>query len=182
MAPIKRSTLNRLSFSFVFEQVTGFLSLPFFLCALLFLCTSANVKAQQPEFRFDHFALEVRDLTATGDFYKKALGLQEIPHPSEPEGFRWFVIHGTTQLHLIRKEQVPAEDRKSEHLCLSTSDLPGFIRHLEENQIPYWDWPGTRNAVTLRADGVRQIYLKDPENNWVEINDAPSRAPNTRSE
>ncbi len=139
---------------------------------LLFLCILAGplLNAQDFNFTYDHFALEVQDLKKVGDYYSEVLLLEEIPHPSEPMGFRWFRIHGNTQLHLIGKDTVPVENRKSEHLCLSVSDLEAFIRHLEKSNVPYWDWPGKPGAVTLRADGVRQIYLKDPESNWIEIN------------
>jgi len=140
---------------------------------MLFLTLNTTLSGQDFSFTYDHFALEVQDLQAVGDFYAEVLQLREIPHPSEPEGFRWFVIQGNTQLHLIRKDAVPRENRKSEHLCLSTSDLKTFISYLKKLQIPYWDWPGSPGAVTLRADGVQQIYLKDPENNWIEINNAP---------
>jgi catechol-2,3-dioxygenase len=139
----------------------------------IFGILSMNLTAQEFSFTYDHFALEVKDLAAVGNYYAEVLELTEIPHPSEPEGFRWFVIRGNTQLHLIRKDTVAVENRKSEHLCLSTQDLEVFIQHLERLKIPYWDWPGAPGAITLRADGVHQIYLKDPENNWIEINNAP---------
>jgi catechol 2,3-dioxygenase-like lactoylglutathione lyase family enzyme len=144
------------------------------LLKLLLLCSFVGplAAAQDFSFTYDHFALEVQDLQKVGDYYGKVLMLEEIPHPSEPTGFRWFRIHGNMQLHLIGKDTVPVENRKSEHLCLSVSDLDAFIAHLEKSQVPYWDWPGKKGAVTFRADGVRQIYLKDPESNWIEINTA----------
>ncbi len=61
---------------------------------------------------------------------------------------------------------------KSVHLCLATNNLEGVIAHLKKNEVPFWDWPGEENAITLRADGVQQIYLKDPEENWIEVNTA----------
>jgi catechol 2,3-dioxygenase-like lactoylglutathione lyase family enzyme len=128
--------------------------------------------SQEFKFTYDHFALEVQDLRKVGDYYRDVLQLEEIPHPSEPTGFRWFRIEGNTQLHLIGKDSVPVEDRKSEHLCLSVTDLDAFITHLNKKGIAFWDWPGHQGGITLRADGVRQIYLKDPENNWIEINTA----------
>ena len=139
---------------------------------ILCLLGTSVMQAQDFSFTYDHFALEVADLQKVGDYYKEVLLLEEIPHPSEPTGFRWFRIRGNTQLHLIGKDSVPDEDRKSEHLCLSVSDLDAFVAHLEKSGVPYWDWPGTPGAVTLRADGVRQIYLQDPEKNWIEINTA----------
>jgi len=114
----------------------------------------------------------VEDLTKTGDFYQEVLGLKDIPHPSNADGFRWFSIDGSSQLHLIRKDKVSPEKNKSVHLSLSTTDLTAFISYLNKEEIPFWDWPGTLGAVSNREDGVQQIYLKDPEGNWVEINNA----------
>lgn len=144
----------------------------FFLLLLCGLFVS-TVLGQKFDFRYDHFAVVVQDLEKVGDYYAQVLGLEEIPHPSEPAGFRWFRIHGNSQVHLIRKDSVIPWSNKSEHLCLSVSDLDEFRAHLKATRTPYWDWPGKAGAVTLRADGVRQIYIKDPEGNWIEINNAP---------
>lgn len=130
------------------------------------------MSAQKFDFRYDHYSLIVEDLAATGDFYAGVLGLEEIPHPTDTINFRWFRIRGNTQIHLIRKDRVEKTENKSVHLCLSTTNLDGFIASLKEEGVPYWDWPGKLNAVTDRADGVRQIYIKDPEDNWIEINTA----------
>ena len=43
---------------------------------------------------------------------------------------------------------------------------------LEQNKIEYENWAGEKNAVTKRVDGVQQIYFKDPDGYWIEINDA----------
>lgn len=143
-----------------------------YLLMLSFLCTAFYGVSQSFSFKIDHYSMIVEDLSKTGDFYKDVLGLQNVPHPSNAEGFRWFTIDGISQLHLIRKDQVDKEKNKSVHLCLSTADLPAFINYLNKTEIPFWDWPGTLGAVSNREDGVRQIYLQDPEGNWVEINNA----------
>ncbi|APA65762.1 VOC family protein [Maribacter sp. 1_2014MBL_MicDiv] len=139
---------------------------------LLFTICSTVVSAQSFDFDYDHYSVIVKDLDKVGDFYKNVLNLKEIPHPSAPSGFKWFVIQGNSQLHLIGKDSVAMQHSKSVHLCLATQKLDELIASLEKKQITYYDWPGAENSVTLRADGVRQIYLKDPENNWVEINNA----------
>ncbi|HSR59740.1 MAG TPA: VOC family protein [Robiginitalea sp.] len=136
------------------------------------LLGSLPLASQKFSFTYDHYSFIVEDLQKTGDFYAYALGLEEIPHPSDTVNFRWFRIRGNTQVHLIRKDQVVKTESKSVHLCLSIRDLDGYIAFLEQEGIPYWDWPGKPNSVTDRADGVRQIYLRDPEDNWVEINTA----------
>ena len=142
------------------------------LLIIAVMLTLYTGKAQSFSFHIDHYSMVVKDLDATGDFYTSILGLREIPHPTNAEGFRWFSIDNTSQLHLIRKDSVPADRSKSEHLCLSTARLDDLIEYLKEEKITFWDWEGNADAVTLRADGVRQIYLQDPEDNWIEVNDA----------
>jgi len=142
------------------------------IITLLLFILGPFLTAQSFDFQYDHYSVIVKDLDKVGAFYKDVLNLKEIPHPSAPSGFKWFVIRGNSQLHLIKKDSVTMEHSKSVHLCLATQKLDGLIKSLEEKKITYWDWPGKENSVTLRSDGVRQIYLKDPENNWVEINNA----------
>ena len=149
---------------------TTLITLGFFF--LQFSISAQEEKGPSFDFKYDHYSLIVKDLDKTGEFYKEILRLQEIPHPSATSGFRWFVINGNSQLHLIGKDSVAMKHSKSVHLCLATQKLDEFIAYLEEKEVPYSDWPGKPNAVTLRADGVRQIYVQDPENNWVEINTA----------
>lgn len=133
---------------------------------------SFSSAAQSFDFILDHSTLIVNDLKQTGDFYAKIIGLKEIDHPTKDPNFRWFAIEGNSQLHLIYKDTVVMKKHKSSHICLSTQKLDLFIKNLEDKAIPYEDWPGTKNAITLRADGVQQIYLTDPEGYWIEINDA----------
>lgn len=142
----------------------------FLLILTLSFYTITN--AQDFDFQYDHYSFIVEDLEKTGDFYAEVLKLKEIPHPSASKGFRWFSIHGNSQLHLIGKDKVERNKNKSVHLCLATQNLKEFIAHLESKGITYWDWPGKKNAITDRADGVKQIYIQDPEENWVEINTA----------
>jgi catechol 2,3-dioxygenase-like lactoylglutathione lyase family enzyme len=136
------------------------------------LLASQITLSQNFSFRIDHYSMVVKDLDKTADFYASVLGLEAIPHPARAEGFKWFSIDGVSQLHLIRKDSILGNRSKSEHLCLSIKDLDEFTAFLKAKKIPFWDWEGNLMAVTLRADGVRQIYLQDPEDNWIEVNDA----------
>lgn len=124
------------------------------------------------DFHFDHESLVVTKLIETGDFYRDILQLKEIPHPDKAQGFRWFKIRGNSQLHLIKKDVIVFKKDKSIHLCLSTQNLEGIIEHLMSNNIDFYNWPGEKGSVTDRSDGVKQIYLRDPDGYWVEINTA----------
>ena len=139
---------------------------------LLFAFAFSGLQAQDFNFQFDHQAIVVTDVNVSADFYGNILGLKETPHPDNPPTIRWFKIHGNSHVHLIQKDFVPFEKNKSMHLCLATQDLDDVIAHLEKNNITYWDWPGKKNAVTTRTDGVRQIYIQDPDKYWIEINNA----------
>ncbi len=138
------------------------------LIAFIFTC-AIQAQSQKFSFNFDHYSFMVKDLQTVGDFYAETLGLEEINHPSAKSGFRWFIINNKAQLHLIGKDSVANQHSKSVHLCLEVSDFDGFIRYLQEKKIKFWDWPGKENTFTLRADKARQLYIKDPENNWIEI-------------
>lgn len=143
------------------------------LHSVVLICLfSVIVNGQSFDFKIDHFAIVVDDVDKSAEFYGTILQLTETPHPDKKPGFRWFLVDGSSQIHLIQKEFTPFKKNKSMHLCLATQDLDGVIAHLEKNDVPYSDWPGKENAVTLRTDGVRQIYIQDPDEYWIEINTA----------
>ena len=141
------------------------------ILTVFLLLFSISVFSQSFDFQFDHQSLVVTKLQETGDFYNKILGLEEIPHPEKDPRFRWFKIHNKAQLHLIGKKSIVFKKDKSIHLCLATQNLKQFIAHLKENHVDFYDWPGKKNTITNRKDGVKQIYIQDPEGYWIEIND-----------
>ncbi|MHA4875656.1 VOC family protein, partial [Enterococcus faecium] len=49
-------------------------------------------------------------------------------------------------------------------------NMDGLIKKLVANNITYSDWPGTLNKVTVRADGILQIYIQDVDGYWIEVN------------
>lgn len=143
-------------------------------CIVVLLLTATMhclvAQAQSFNFDFDHFAIVVEDVDKSAEFYGNILNLEETPHPDKKPGFRWFIVKGNSQIHLIQKEFAPFEKNKSMHLCLATQSLDDMIAHLKKNGVEYSDWPGKKNAVTDRSDGIRQIYIQDPDGYWIEIN------------
>jgi len=140
---------------------------------LLLLTVGANCllsQAQSFDFNFDHFAIVVADVDKSAEFYKNVLNLEETPHPDRKPGYRWFVINGNTQIHLIQKEFAPFEKNKSMHLAISTNDLEGLIAHLKSKNVVFDDFSGKKNTTKHRSDGVDQIYIQDPDGYWIEIN------------
>ncbi|MEX0646354.1 MAG: VOC family protein [Balneolaceae bacterium] len=123
--------------------------------------------------KINHIAVYVEDLEESGRFYEQVIGIEEIDEPFNDGLHLWYDVGGGASLHLIEREEpwsTPAVD-KTNHLCFSVPDMDRIIANLDEYSIPFEDWPGNAGEVTIRPDGIRQIYLKDPSGYWLEIND-----------
>ena len=119
----------------------------------------------------DHVALHVADLDASAAFYSGVFRLQEIP--SAAKGRRWFSLGKGVALHLLGERSAPVADDRSVHIALTSDNLEPLLQRLRDRRIPWSDFAGTPGAVsTGRSDGVRQIFLRDPDGYWVEVNDA----------
>jgi lactoylglutathione lyase len=145
----------------------------YFFTVLIAASFSVAARAQKNEFAFsfNHQALSVTNLDASVTFYKNILKLEQITNRTGMAGINWFSLGEGKELHLVSvlKDQ-PVTINKAIHIALTTPQFTAFIKHLEQNKIPYSDWPGKANTVTIRADGIKQIYLQDPDGYWIEVN------------
>jgi lactoylglutathione lyase len=146
------------------------MKLPFLLAMALF--GTVICKAQTAKPVLNHIAFYVKDLGKSTSFYRDIIGLDTIPEPFHDGRHTWFGVGPKSHLHLISGAGDPPVRDKNTHLCFSVPDVGAFIKKLEKAGIPYEDWPGRKQTVTLRVDGVKQIYLVDPDGYWLEINDA----------
>ena len=122
--------------------------------------------------RLNHIAIYVYDLKKSTDFYRDIIGLDTIPEPFHDGRHTWFSIGDKSHLHLIQGAAAGLSFEKNSHLCFSIASVENFISILDKNNIEYENWPGEKKTITKRVDGVKQIYFKDPDGYWVEINDA----------
>ncbi len=120
----------------------------------------------------NHIAVYVKDLHTSTAFYKNILQLDSIPEPFHDGKHTWFSIGPAGTLHLIQGAAAITAHDKNSHLCFSVPSVKNFIAVLQQHAIEYENWAGEKNAVTERVDGVQQIYFKDPDGYWIEINDA----------
>ncbi len=146
-----------------------FILIPALACAML-------LTAQQHTFSltYNHNALSVKDVNRSAEFYKNALQLTEITNRTKMDGIRWFSLGEGKELHLVSVLKEPVTINKAVHFALNTNNMEALVKNLTDKKVPYSDWPGKPNTVTLRADGVKQIYLQDPDGYWIEINDVSS--------
>jgi lactoylglutathione lyase len=129
-------------------------------------------KAQEKYASFNHIAIEVRNLDQSTAFYSKLFHFDTIPSPWPNRRIRWFKIGEHDQLHVIEADSgekiITAENF---HFCFSVRSIAEFIIVLKNEHISYNNGYGKPNEMTMRADGVKQIYIKDPDGYLVEIND-----------
>lgn len=117
----------------------------------------------------NHIALYVHELEKSSEFYEQVMQLPKIPEPFNDGLHEWFSI-GSSQLHLIAGAPQGREHFKKSHLCFSVVSIEDFIKRLDEYGIDYSNLPGDSRRPTVRPDGVKQIYLQDPDGHWIEIN------------
>ncbi|WP_428328898.1 VOC family protein [Mucilaginibacter sp.] len=121
---------------------------------------------------FNHAALCARDLKKTAAFYSKALQLKEIKNPFNDTTHVWFKIGEGLALHIIHGDCPETVHNIGIHICFSVPSLDKFIAHLAALKVTYSNWAGVPDKIQVRTDGVKQIYIQDPDGFWVEVNDA----------
>ena len=136
--------------------------------ALATMSTKSN--AQKPS--FDHLALYVVNMEKSAAFYKDIIGLDTIPNPFNDHRHIWFSIGSGLELHIIAGASSVKVQPRDNHFCLSVPSVTEFIPILTRANIEFQNARGDKNQITLRPDGVKQIYFTDPDGNWIEINDA----------
>jgi lactoylglutathione lyase len=122
-----------------------------------------------PTVAIDHVALNVADLDASVAFYSGVFGLQEIP--AAAKGRRWMSLGKGVQLHLLGGRSAPVVDNRSVHVAFTSDNLAPIMQRLKDRGIAWTDFAGTQGTVgAVRTDGVRQIFFRDVDGYWIEVN------------
>lgn len=124
------------------------------------------------ELHYDHATLLVADLDRSAAFIADVLHLEPLETPWGPTApIRFFSLGGGRQLHVGITQRAIEPDRNA-HLAFAVQNFDAYLQFLTERGIPYGNFAGTSSEPQVRPDGVRQIYLQDPDGNWIEVNDA----------
>lgn len=137
---------------------------------ILLLLWGTAGHAQKPV--FNHAAIHVTDLQKSVAFYKDLVGLDTIPDPFRDGKHAWFSLGPGLSLHVIAGATATGNRDMDHHLCLRIPSVESFIPRLEKAGVPYVNARGEKKTITVRPDGVKQIYFQDPDGYWIEINDA----------
>ncbi len=135
----------------------------------------------------DHVTIRTARLGALTDFYTRVLGLWPGKRPPFDFAGAWLYCHGRAALHLVEVADSPevpapriehfafrAEGRagnlaegRAENLAEGRAEnLAEFLAHLRAFDVAY------RTAVVPEF-GIRQVHLRDPDGNHIEIAFAP---------
>lgn len=121
--------------------------------------------------RINHLSIMVRDLARSADFYRQVLRLPEIECRVGKPNIRWFGIGDGQSIHLIEGDFGETYVTMSTHLCIAVTDLDGMVAHVAATGTRYSDLARNEGRIHIRRDGVRSIYLQDPDGYWLEISD-----------
>lgn len=143
-------------------------------CTLLVAGLFKVAKAQnaKPQITIDHVALYVVELEKEVVFYRDVLQFDTLSEPFHDGKHAWFTIGPGIAMHIIQGADKPKEYFKNNHLCMSVPSIEAFTNRLRGLKISFEDKDGKQGFITNRVDGIRQIWLKDPEGYWIEVNDA----------
>ncbi|SDD09734.1 VOC family protein [Pedobacter soli] len=142
------------------------------LFSIIFNKAMAQNNAGSTPAVLNHIAVYVSDLKQSTVFYESVFNLKIIPEPFHDNRHTWFSLGPAGQLHLIQGLKGTQNFDKNEHLCFSVPSVDEFVKKLNAQHISFEDWAGKEKGITLRVDGVKQIYFKDPDGHWLEVNDA----------
>lgn len=130
-----------------------------------------HVQSQERKTMFNHIALSVYDLKKSAAFYQEVMQLDTIPEPFKVGKHVWFSIAPGFSLHLVAGATELKDHDRNTHICFSVVDISAFIERLNQYNVPYYDVQGLAGRITVRVDGVQQIYFRDPDGYWLEVND-----------
>jgi len=140
----------------------------------LFVAIVTNADAQQTKIsiQLNHTAIYVKDLQKAAFFYEHVIGLDTIPEPFPIGRHKWFRIRPKMALHIISGAAESKEYYKNQHTCFSVSNMQLFVDRLKKNNIVFEDVNANPGSITIRIDEIQQIWFRDPDGYWIEVNDA----------
>jgi len=142
-----------------------------FFLAFSLLTISVTAQSKLP-MRINHLAIYVKDIKQSRVFYTQVLGLDSIHEPFHDGLHLWLNMGGGASIHVIGGAPERKQYFLNNHLCLSTTSVEDFRKILEQRGILWYNAAGEKGKITTRVDGVKQIWIQDPDGYWLEINDA----------
>jgi len=140
--------------------------------SVLLLCLLASFSSFAQRVTINHTAVFVVDCKVSAKFYHEIIGLDTISDPFHDGKHVWMKTGPKSALHIIEGSTAKKEYYKNQHTCYSVPSVDKFVEVLKKNKIEFEDLSGNKNVYSMRPDKVKQLWLRDPDGYWLEINDA----------
>ena len=121
--------------------------------------------------KLDHIAIHVTEMSRSARFYEQVLGLESISEPFQDGLHLWYRIGNGLSLHVIGGANPIPTPSIQHHFAFRVSSLDPVMQRLDLHHVTYRNLKGDAR-INIRPDGLRQIYLQDPDGYWIEINEA----------
>ena len=142
------------------------------MAAMLVIGSSPPAAADRTDLSMaamDHVAISATDPDKSASFYTDLFNFRQVPAPVPMA--RWLVMANGVMLHIVGNRTAPSMHARWDHLALACPDLRAFIAKLNARHVPWTNMEGG-HSPQVRSDGVRQIFIQDPDGYWIEVNDA----------
>ena len=134
-----------------------------------------------PLTKLEHFLVLTADIDGTRDFYCRVLGMREGPRP--PLGFPgyWLYLGDTPVIHIAEWATYTAHSASREIPVSVPADGTGALDHIAFNATDYDELLAMLASHGVKPmknvtnpNGLRQVFLLDPNGVKLEINIPPS--------
>ena len=132
----------------------------------------AQTEKKLPKAHLNHLAIYVINMQQSARFYQEIFQFDTIPEPFHDNKHAWFSIAPGVALHIIQGAPQPKEYFLNNHMCFSVAKTADYVEKLIQKGIPYYNSKGEKGQITTRIDGVKQVWINDPDGYFIEINDA----------
>jgi len=119
----------------------------------------------------DHVNLQVSDLEASIDFYRRVFGFRvlEDGRRSAPGGWAIVGLPGAVYLALgVTKDPSPAQGKRIVHFGLVIEDASSTLEQLEKERVTVVP-RGPGGSGILPYPRSESIYIKDPDGHEIEL-------------
>jgi catechol 2,3-dioxygenase-like lactoylglutathione lyase family enzyme len=122
----------------------------------------------------DHVNIRTARLEELTTFYQEVLGLAPGARPPFAVNGTWLYCGERAAVHLVEVEKTPdTGPPRLEHFAFRAEDIESFLEHLSALDVPCEisdvpDW------------GIRQVNVRDPDGNHVEIAFGPVETERSR--
>jgi glyoxylase I family protein len=116
---------------------------------------------------FHHAGFLVTDVERAAAFYENVLGLKPLPRPDLGFAGMWYDLLNGHQLHLMSVTGMPGHadpPRHDRHIALSVPDVNATETQLQEL--------GIHIAYGSGRAGNKQLFIRDPDGNTIELRPA----------